>query len=81
MTNAVPSFVQEVNDPDDSASNSSANHKPFFSVPFSREAASGIAHDRFDFGNCASVFGCVLPVPVDPAELFRRHDITIYESG
>ena len=60
---------------------SAAHHEPFLFRSLWRESASRMTHNRFNFLNRATVFRRVLAIPLDPTELFGRHDLTIYESS
>jgi hypothetical protein len=72
--------VQKIYDFDYPVAGSSTHHPPFLRVNFARVSAPGISHDGLDFTYRATMAHRVVPVPINPAKIFGRHDITIYQS-
>jgi hypothetical protein len=57
--------IEKINHFNNPTTSAASDDEPFLLVALSREAATGIPHDRFDLGDGAAVLGGVGLVPVD----------------
>jgi hypothetical protein len=73
--------IEKINHFHDTSTRPAANDKPLLAVALPRESMAGIADNAFNFCDCATMFGRMLAVPLDPSKLARRHDIVIYETS
>ena len=72
--------IAEKNHPHHPVTSAPAFHYIFSIADVAREPAPGIADDRLDFPNRASVPGCEFKIPAVPAES-RSHELNNTKSG
>lgn len=70
-------IVQNVHNFHYAIADTATDDLPFFSIDLARESAPGSPHNRFDFRNRAAMPGGMFPIPFDPSELRRRHELNI----
>ena len=74
-------FIQQINNRHEPVARAAADHKPLLPVQFARKPAARVPYYGFNFSNRTAMFRGVVEIPLNPAELRRCHDITIWESA